>query len=250
MTDAGQKAAAPTRDEPAVLRDSEGAVFGRVDGMHKTRYIEIFLAGREAKTGNLVAACYNPMYAKVGIPASKDVAPQALVEGIDFDTLKSDYGLLGASLNGPKIWTPDWSEAQIGRERDFNGITAPWVAQLDMKKAGAVADVTPYQPMTIARESRMGWNKGATVMILDDAEGNAWVMKGFQLGLEPKFTYEDFLANGASYFKHLPAGWTFRTTTLEQELIETPENGVATIMADEFFNVYDRTGPGQMNFKP
>lgn len=122
--------------------------------------------------------------------------PQALVEGIDFDKLKTDYGLLGASLNGPKIWTPDWAEARIGKERDFNGIKAPWVAQLDMKKAGAVAAVTPYEPMTIARESRMGWNKGGTVMILDDAEGDAWVMKGFQLVLEPKFTYEDFWPTG------------------------------------------------------
>jgi hypothetical protein len=237
-------------DEPAVLRDSEGAVFGRVDGMHQARYIEIFLAGREARTGNVVAACYNPMFTKPGILVSRDAAPQGLVEGIDFDKLTADYGLLGASLNGPKIWTPDWAEVQIGKERDFNGIKAPWVGQLNMKKAGAVADLAPYEPMTIARESRLGWNKGTTVMILDDADGNAWVMKGFQLGLEPKFTYEDFLANGASYFKNLPAGWKFRVTTLEQDLIETPEGGVATIMSDEFFNVYDKTGPGQMNYKP
>lgn len=38
--------------------------------------------------------------------------------------------------------------------------------------------------------------------------------------------------------------------TLEQDLIETPEGGIATIMADEFFNIYDKTGPGQMNSKP
>ena len=28
------------------------------------------------------------------------------------------------------------------------------------------------------------------------------------------------------------------------------EGGVATIMADEFFNVYDKTGPGMSNYKP
>ena len=236
--------------EPVVLRDSEGAVFGRVDGMHGTRYLEIFLAGREASTGNLVAACYNPMFLEGGIPASRDVAPQALVEGIDVEQLKADYGLLGASLNGPKVWTPDWSEVQVGTVRDFNGIKAPWVAQLDLKKAGAVADVTPYEPMSIARDSRVGWNKGTTVMVLDDADGNAWVMKGFQLGLEPRFTYEDFLANGAGYFTDLPAGWTFRVTTLEQDLVETPQGGVATIMADGFFNVYDKATPPQMNYTP
>ena len=140
-------------------------------------------------------------------------------------------------------------EAEVGKERDFNGIKASWVAQLDMKKAGAVADLTPDEPWTIARESRLGWDKGSTVMILDDAEGNAWVMKGFQLGLEPRFDYDDFLANGASYFKSLPTDWKFRVVTVEEDLIETPEGGVATIMSDEFFHVYDKTGPDQMNYK-
>lgn len=235
---------------PAVLADGEGAVFGRVDGMHQARYIEMFLAGFDAKTGGVVAACYNPMFGEGGIPASRDTAPQALVEGIDYAKLKADYGLLGASLNGPKIWTPDWAEAQVGAVRDFNGIEAPWVGQLDMKKAGAVGDVAPYEPMTIARDSRIGWNKGTTVMLLDDADGNTWIMKGFQLGLEPRFTYEDFIANGAGYFEKLPAGWSFRVTRLDEELIETPVNGVATIMADEFFNIYDKSGPDQMSYKP
>jgi hypothetical protein len=29
--------------------------------MHKVRYLEIFLAAREAETGRIVAACCNPM---------------------------------------------------------------------------------------------------------------------------------------------------------------------------------------------
>jgi len=237
------------RVSPVVLRDGEGAVFGRVDSMHRARYIEIFLAGIDAKTGSPVAACYNPMFAPAGIPESRDTAPQALVEGIDFDALKAEYEVLGASLNGPKIWTPDWAEAQIGKMRDFNGIKAPWVGQLDMKTAGPVAEVAPYEPMTIARESRLGWSRGTTAMVLDDTEGNSWILKGFQLGLEPRFDYDDFIANGASYFERLPAGWSFRVVTLERELIEVPEGGVATILADEFFNVYDKTGPGQMNYR-
>lgn len=237
-------------DAPVVLSDSDSAVNRRIDNMHGVRYIEIFLAARDAN-GNLVAACYNPMYGDWGIPESKDTAPQDLVAGIDFDQLKAEYGLLGASLNGPKIWTPDWSTAMVGNVRDFNGIKAPWVAQLDMKKAGAVADVTPYEPMTIARDSSMGWPAGTKAMLLDDAEGNTWIMKGFQLGLEPRFEYDDFLANGATYFEKLPAGWKFRVVTLEKELIETaPQNGLVTIMADEFFNVYDKTGTSQMNYQP
>lgn len=239
---------APTT--PAVLGDGAGAQYMRVDNMHQVRYIELFLAGRDAVTGNIVAAVYNSMFTPAGIPASRDTAPQALVEGLDFEQMKKDYGLLGASLNGPKLWLPDWTEVDAGKVRDFNGISAAWVAQVNMGSRGAIADSEPYRPTTIARKSGVGWNKGTTVLLLDDAEGNTWVMKGFQLGLEPRHTYEEFVAAGQANFKNLPEGWSFRVKTLEKDLIEIPEGGVATIMPDEFFNVYDKTGPGMTNYQP
>jgi hypothetical protein len=241
-----QQAPAP----PAVLGDGTGAKYKLVDNMHQVRFIEIFLAGREAKTGNMVAACYNTMFTPKGIPASKDTAPQALVEGLDFDRMKKEYGVVGASLNGPKLWLPDWAEVDAGAQRDFNGMTAAWVAQLNMGNSTSVGEGASYKPMTIARKSGLGWNKGRTVILLDDAEGNTWIMKGFQLGLKPQHTYEEFRAAAASKFKTLPKGWKVRVKTLEQDLIEKPEGGVATIMSDEFFNVYDKTGPGMSNYKP
>jgi hypothetical protein len=234
-----------------VLADGAGAKAGRVDNMHKTRFIEIFLAHPDAKTGELVAECYNTMFTSKGIPASKDTAPQALVVGLDFAKMKTDLGVNGASLNGPKVWTPDWTDIDVGVERDFNGIKAAWVAQLNMgDNTGGVAASTPYKLMTIARKSALGWNKGSTVLLLDDAEGNTWIMKGFQLGVKPQHTYEQFVAAGASNFKKLAPGWKFRIKTLDKDLIEKPEGGVATIMPDEFFNVYDKTGPGMSNYKP
>ena len=240
-----------TSAEPKVLADGAGAKSGRLDNMHKTRFIEIFLTHRDAKTGKLVAECYNTMLTTRGIPASKNTAPQELVEGLDFAKMKTDLGILGASLNGPKVWLPDWTEIDMGVERDFNGVKATWVAQLNMgDNTGGVAESTPYKPMTIARKSGMGWNKGTTVLLLDDAEGNTWIMKGFQLGLKPQHTYEQFVAAGASNFKKLPPDWKFRIKTLEKDYIEVPETGIATIMPDEFFNIWDKTGPGMSNYKP
>ncbi len=236
---------------PKVLADGAEAKSGRLDNMHKTRFIEIFLAHRDAKTGKLVAECYNSMLTPKGITASKDTAPQALVEGLDFARMKTDYGVIGASLNGPKLWLPDWTEIDMGVERDVNGIKATWVAQLDMgDNAGGVAESTPYKPMTIARKSGMGWNKGTTVLLLDDAEGNTWIMKGFQLGLKPQQTYEQFVAAGAANYKKLPPGWKFRIKKLDKDYIEVPVTGVATIMPDEFFNIWDKSGPGMSNYKP
>lgn len=240
-----------TPAEPKLLADGVGAKVKHVEGLHKVRFIEIFMAYKDAKTGKLVAECYNTMFTSVGIPASKDTATQALVEGLDFAKMKQEYGVLGASLNGPKLMLPDWVDNDAGVERDFNGIKIVWVAQLDMgDNTGGVSESTPYKPMAITRNTVMGWNKGTTVLILDDAEGNAWVMKGFQLGLKPKYTYEEFVAAGQSRFKKLPPGWKFRVKTLEKDLIEKPEGGVAAIMPDEFFNIYDKAGPGMTNYKP
>jgi hypothetical protein len=70
--------------ETKVLSDGVGATYKRVDNLHQTRFIEIFLAHRDAKSGKLVAECYNTLFASKGIPASRDTAPQALVEGLDF----------------------------------------------------------------------------------------------------------------------------------------------------------------------
>lgn len=233
-----------------VLADGDNAKSMRVDKMHMTRYLEIYLADKDPATGTLVAACYNTMFTPEGIPASKNTCEQSLVEGLDFEAMKAKYGILGASLNGPKLWQPDWTDIEEGVTREFNGIAATWCAQLTMDKDVNVNKTKPYDPQHIARKSSLGWNKGTQVLLLDDAEGNTWIMKGFQLGVHPTYTYEEFVAKGADNFKELPAGWKFRIKVLDKDYIETPETGVATIMADEFFNVYDLTGPGMGNYKP
>jgi hypothetical protein len=234
-----------------VLNDGANAKPVRVENLHLTQFIEIFLATPDPKTGKLVAPCYNTLFSPDGIPASKITAPQQLVEGLDFEKMKQEYGVKGASLNGPKLWTPDYTDIEMGEVREFNGIKAAWIAQLNMgDNAGGVSETTPYETVTIFRKSELGWKKGTTVVLLDDAEGNTYILKGFQLGLKPQFTYKQFVSGGQSNFKKLPAGWKFRVKTLDKDLIETPKDGIATIMADEFFNVYDKTGPGMSNYKP
>lgn len=236
----------------AVSTDGVDAKSIRVDNMHKVRYAEIFLAHRDATTGKMVAECYNTSLFPNSTATSRDTAPKAWAAGLDFDKIKNEFGVLGASLNGPKLWMPDWIEIKNGVVREFNGRKFPWVARLNMgDNAGGVSESTPYKPITIARDdSGIGWNKGTTVLLLDDAEGNTWVMKGFQVGLNPKYTFEQFVAAGQDQFKKLPPGWKFRVKKLEKDLIERPQGGVATIMPDEFFNMYDKTGPGMTNYKP
>ncbi|MFN7398656.1 MAG: hypothetical protein ACK5SX_06225 [Sandaracinobacter sp.] len=252
--------AAPTPDtavaqpaaaaEPKTLSDGAAAKMTRFDNMNRVRFMEIFLAGKRAGSDEIVAGAYNTLFSSAGVPPSRDTAPQALVEGLDLEKIKQEHGVLAASLNGPKIWFPDWVEVPVGVERDFNGMKAPWVAELIMGKEVGLGEDKPYQPMSIKRSSKWGWNKGTVALLLDDPDGNVWIMKGFQLGLAPKQSLDQFIAAGQANYKQLPPGWKFRIKTLNKDLIEIPQSGTATIMTDEFFNVYDKTGPGMTNYKP
>lgn len=233
---------------PAVLSDGANAVSKRID-MRDMRYIEIFLADIDPAKKGLVAACYGT-YANPVIPANRDSAPQAQVAALNMDEIARKYGVLGASLNGPKLSIADWWEIEVGKTRQFGGMELPHTAQLNLTGTANVNDVKPYQPTTIARKSAVNWNKGRTVMVLDSPDGNVWIMKGFQLGLDPKISYEAFMAAGPAIFKKLPPGWKARVVTLKQDNLEVPEGGVAWIVSDEFFNVYDKTGPGMSNYKP
>jgi len=235
--------------KPAVLSDGDNARSKRIENSHLWRFIEIFLAGIDPATGDIVAECYGT-YAMPDVPADKDSAPQAFVESLDLEKIKDQYGVLGASLNGPKLWIPDWFETEVGVAREFGGRQIPWTAQLNLGKKTDIGNITPYEPVTIARKSAVNWNKGTTVMVLDDPAGNTWIMKGFQLGLKPQHTYAEFMAAGTANFKHLPPGWKARIVTLQQDNLEIPEGGIAPILTDEFFNVYDKTGPGMSNSKP
>jgi hypothetical protein len=38
--------------------------------------------------------------------------------------------------------------------------------------------------------------------------------------------------------------------SMSPALYSFPQTGIATIMPDEFFNVYDKTGPGYSSYKP
>lgn len=235
--------------EPQVLHDGDGAKTVRFENMHQTRFIELFFAVRDPKTGKLVAPCYNSMYSTKAMPASKDTSPQALVKSLDLEKIAKEYGVAKVMLNGPKIWMPGWVEIAVGKERVFNGMATGWVAQLNLPESGTI-DGAPYEPMQIARTSKWGWTKGTKVALLDDSKGNTWILKGFQLGLNPQQTWEEYLVKGAANYKKLPAGWKFRVKTLEKDVIEIPDNNLATIMTDELFHVWDKCGPGMTNYKP
>jgi hypothetical protein len=228
--------------KPAVMSDGANAQPKHIENSHLTRFAEIFLAAIDASTGDVVAECYGT-YAMPEIPADGDSAPQAKIAALNMQQIKEQYGVLGASLNGPKIWIPSSFDIDVGASRQFGSLTFPWTAQLNLGKKLDVNNVVPYQPLTIARKSAITWNKGMQVIVLDDAAGNTWIMKGFELGLAPKQTYEQFMAAGPANFKKLPPGWKARIVTLQQDNHEVPEGGIARSCRTSSSTSTTRPGP-------
>lgn len=227
--------------------DDVGATLERIDGARGQRYGEIILLGADAATGHQVGSVYNTMGLNDPIGA-KDSCPQGLWEQLDPDAVAKEYDAVGTIKNGPRLWCLDWVEAMVGTERDFAGLKAHWAAWLDvtdqMRRPGPAA----YSSSPSRRDTRFGIDGGSTAYILDDPDGNPWVLKSVNLGTQPEQTYEGLTGLGDRL--SLPRGWAFRAAVLDTDLVLTPDKGTAQITQDDLGNVYDRAGGPFSNYCP
>ena len=217
-------------------------------GVRGQRYTEMFLIGGNAITKDLTANVYNTTGLNGGATTG-DSCPAALLDKVDVKSLKDRYHVLAAFKNGPRLWTLDWIEVEMGKELDFGGMKARWVNWLDMKGISTKPGEAAYKNITVGRHTHFGFDKGKQVFVLDDPEGNPWVMKSCSLITHPDQKFEELGALGNRL--KLPAGWKFRAPVLEQDLVLTPDkDGVAHITQDDLGNTYDRAGGPYSNFKP
>jgi hypothetical protein len=212
------------------------------------RYTEMFLIGGNAITKNLEANVYNT-WGLNGSDATGDSCPAALLDKIDVKEMAKKFHMLAVFKNGARLWTLDWIEVEMGKELDFGGMKARWVNWLDLRGISTEPGAANYKKITVTRHTRFGFNKGTRISVLDDADGNPWVMKSFSLITHPDQNFAEIATLGSRLKP--PAGWKFRSVVLEQDLILTPDStGTAYITQDDFGNTYDRAGGPYSNFKP
>lgn len=212
------------------------------------RYTEMFLIGGNAITKDRSANVYNTTGLNGGATTG-DSCPAALLDKVDVKALKDQYHVLAAFKNGPRLWTLDWIEVEMGKELDFDSMKARWVNWLDLKGLSLKPGEADYKNITVGRHTKFGFDKGKQVFLLDDPDGNSWAMKSMSLITYPDQKFDELGTLGSRL--KLPAGWKFRAPVLEQELILTPDkDGIAHITQDDFGNTYDRVGGPYSNYKP
>ena len=219
----------------------------KFDGLMGNRYTEILLVFGNALTGDYMAGVYNT----VGLNSSDgkgDSSPAAILDKIDMKKVKKNHDALSTVKNGPRLWTIDHLGVKTGTMRDFQGLNAHWVMWFPIPDEIRKGEDLSYAVMHAKRDTAMTIWKGSRAYILDDPQGNSWVMKSASLIKDPDQKFED-LKNLGSRLK-LPPGWKFRTLILNKNLVFTTDNGKTMITQDKIGNTYDRVGGPYSNYKP
>jgi hypothetical protein len=221
----------------------------RFENLMGSRYTEILLVWGNALTKNFVAGVYNTAGLNGASPANgNDSTPASIFDKIDMTKIAGANDALSMVKNGPRLWTVDYIGVKAGKERDFQGLKAHWVAWFLIPAEILDGKDLSYAVMNVRRDTAMGINKGSRAYILDDPQGNSWVMKSAGLIIDKNLKFDD-LKDLGSRLKP-PAGWKFRSPVLEQDLVFMTDNGKTMITQDELGNTYDRVGGPYSNFKP
>jgi hypothetical protein len=227
--------------------DDENLTRMEHDGIIGTRYTEFLIVWGSPLKKEFVAGVYNTV--GLNSPEGKvDSSPQEMLDKVDMDKVAKDMDALSYVLNGPRLWTIDHLGVNAGTKRDFQGLEAHWVMWFPIPDEIREGKDLSYYIMPALRDTAMTIWKGSRVFILDDPEGNSFVMKSASLIKDPNQEFEDLKDLGSRL--KLAEGWSFRTTILGEELVFKTKDGKSFIVQDDIGNTYDRVGGPYSNYKP
>jgi hypothetical protein len=221
----------------------------KYDSLRGYRYEEIDLFAKDA----LKKIPYVSMYNTTGLNGgedSRDSAPKSLSDHLDPKRIANRFQAISAAISFPRYWTVDWLIDRVGVVRNFDGLNAAWMGNSQAPAAELSAKPTSdaYRTRLVSSTLIVGFKKGSEVYLLDDSKGRTWVMISFSTKELPDLTI-DKLESLGELIKP-PQGWTFRSATLNKDLILEPKGGFAGFTQDDKGNVYALTGPRLSNFVP
>lgn len=161
-------------------------------------------------------------------------------KALDAAALTKEHDVDLARLNGPRYWLMDRIDKAGGRD----DLPIETFGELDMYRQasvhiGPLAQAgKPYTPSQVDRRTVFTFDEGRTVYELTDPDGNAYVMQSWSQQVDPTLD-EAGLAELGPRLK-LPAGWAYRTRTLDAPLRVVTTDSPATVLQDDFQNSYSK----------
>lgn len=221
----------------------KAAVLVTGDNMHGKHHAEVLIMTRDADGPGGSGNYYNSLGVPDDLP---DEEFDARFRALDPAKLQKEYGGDGIRFNGPRRFLADRLTAEA-----FDGGKLSMLGPLPMHLYGTfvVPDFdafvagkqTPYRETVSKRTTTWFFDAGSEVYELVSPEQIVYVMQSASLGIDPDNTVDKLPTLGDRLA--LPEGWTYRTRTLENELVmraiydSDPPN---TIVLDELENNYQR----------
>ena len=163
--------------------------------------------------------------------------PAELWDTLNADEIAKDMGALFVKLNGPRYWMLDGLGTKVAFVepvmREFNGLMMRRIATVDLGDAPASMS---YEERYVNRGAVFFFDAGSVVYELINPDGKAYIMQAYCVGVDPSLNQSN-LGDLAGRLK-LPAGWTFRSRILDEELVVDTTDHPATVVQDELENTY------------
>ena len=163
--------------------------------------------------------------------------PAELWDTLNADEIAKEMGALFVKLNGPRYWMLDGLGTKVAMVepvmREFNGLLMRRIATVDL---GDTPASVSYEERYVNRGAVFFFDAGSVVYELVNPEGKAYIMQAYCVGVDPSLDQAN-LADLAGRLK-LPAGWSFRSRILDEELVIDTTDHPATVVQDELENTY------------
>jgi hypothetical protein len=202
-----------------------------VSNLRNHRYCEVLLGKRE--WFNLQLRVFNTQ--------GLNLCPEAQWKELNKEAIAKSFDASFVMLNGPRYWAMDEVQAAGNTVNDvkesFGGIEMNLRATVQLGLLKQLIGSKSYSPNEITRTTNFIYRAGSAVYELTSPAGEVYVMQSYSQIVNPTLNMKDLPVLGEQL--KLPAGWTYRSRVLDQEL-SLMANGVAYVLQDNLSNSYQR----------
>lgn len=211
--------------------DSQPVFQKSISNLRNQRYCEVLL-GKRAWL-NLEVKVFNTQ--------GLNLCPEAQWKNLTKESIEKSFDASFVLLNGLRYWTMDEIRAAGNTVNDvketFGGIEMNLRATVQVSLLKQLMGSKQYTPNEVARTTNFVYRAGSAVYELTSPAGEVYIMQSYSQIVNPALSMKDLPV--LSEQLKLPAGWTYRSRVLDQDL-SLLVNGIAYVLQDNLLNSYQR----------
>ncbi|MBU3546141.1 hypothetical protein [Polynucleobacter sp. MWH-Jannik1A5] len=170
-----------------------------------------------------------------------NLCPEAQWKALTKESIANSYDASFVLLNGPRYWMMDEIQASGNTVNDvkkmFGGIEMNLRATVKLSLLKQLMGSKNYTANEVARTTNFIYRAGSTIYELTSPVDEVYVMQSYAQIVNPNLNMKDLPV--LSEQLKLPAGWTYRSRVLDQDL-SLVANGIAYVLQDNLSNSYQR----------